>query len=682
MRGLLVLVVHLWNWNPWVPFEYASDALYTLSAAKAIAQHHLPWLNPNLGAPFGANWLDFPVFNSIDSLFLVVLTLVTGFPGLMVNSLWLTATVVTSATACWGFRRLGLRTEIAIAFGAVYALQPFTFVRGITHLNLLFYAVPLLATGAIELASGRFRGKEHRRYLWIGVLLQGFGYAYDAFFGCFTLLTAAVWAYLARKSRRELGFGVAAVAALAGAAFINLSPSLIYVAKRGANPGLQYKNIAESEVYALKLRQLFTPIPDNPYPPLHAVERRIREAHFLGETENATSRLGTVGSVGLLYLFGVALTACFGTTVSPVAGASAGLAVASMLLATTGGFGALFNVFISPDIRAYNRIVVFISFFALAGLGDWLTRVSRERISRLWAGVACVTLALFAAYDQAVVTRYLDYSGRGKAFNGDREYVARIETMIPAGGSVFELPFRDFPLDVPHLQMNVYEEAAPYIHSRGSRWSWGAMSEREGQWNEETAAIPVPRMLARLKQQGFAAVWLDRAGYRPEESPEAALTAALGAPFNSRDGQIGLFLMRNYAPPPDSAAEPDPFFVFYSTGFYPIETAGSERWRWCGRVGRIDFSNPSGHVRTMQFSMMLKTGHAEASPFQISVAGEVERLMVSSAGTNYAHRITIPPKGDVRMMIRAGCEPVETAPSDVRVGLYFRTVNPTVRELR
>ena len=677
-----MLVLRLWNWNPWVPFEYASDALYTLSAAKAIAQHHLPWLNPNLGAPFGANWLDFPVFNTIDSLFLAALTLITRFPALMVNTLWLTATVVTSATACWGFLRLGLRTEIAITFGAIYALQPFTFVRGIAHLNLVFYAVPLLATGAIELASGRFRGKEHSRYVWIGAFLQGFGYAYDAFFGCFTLLTAAVWTYLARKSRRELGFGLAAVAALAGAAFVNLSPSLIYVAERGANPGLQYKNIAESEVYALKLRQLFTPIPDNPYPPLRAVERRIREAHFLGETENATSRLGTVGSIGLLYLFGVALMACFGATVSPVAGASAGLATAAVLLATTGGFGALFNVFVSPDIRAYNRIIVFISFFALAGLGDWLTRVSREKIPRVWVALVCVALAFFAAYDQAVVTGYLDYSGRGKSFNGDREYVARVEAMIPQGGSVFELPFRDFPLDTPHLRMNVYEEAVPYIHSRGSRWSWGAMSEREGQWNMETAAMPVPRMLARLKQQGIAAVWLDRGGYREEESPEAALTAALGAPLNSPDGQIGLFLMRTYAAPPDTTAEPDPLFVFYSTGFYPPESAGGDHWRWCGKVGRIDFSNPSGRPRTVQFSMMLETGHAEAAPFEVSVAGKVERLMVSSTGAGYAHIMTIPAKGDVRMMIRAGCEPVETRPSDVRVGLYFRTVNPTLRELK
>jgi phosphoglycerol transferase len=483
--------------------------------------------------------------------------------------------------------------------------------------------------GAIELVPWRFRRKEHSRYVWVTALSQGFAYAYHAFFGCFTLLTAPVWAFLTQKSRRELGFGVAAVAALSGAAFLNLSPSLIYVSERGANPGLQYKNIAESEVHALKLRHLFTPIPDNAYPPLRALERRVREAHFLGETENSTSLLGTVGGIGLLYLFGVALMACFGATVSPVAGAAAGLAIASVLLATTGGFSALFNVFVSPDIRAYIRIIAFISFFALAGLGDWLTRISREKISRAWAGVACVALALFASYDQAAVTRYLNYSARGKSFSVDREYVARPEAMIPTGGSVFELPFRDFPLDVPYLRMNVYDEAAPYIHLRESRCSWGAMSEREGRWNKETAAMPMPRMLARLTQQGFA-----RSGLRRRWLPAAGVTGngvdgALGAPLNSPDAQIGVLLTGNYAPTPDTPAEPGPLFVYYSTGFYPFVSERRKRWRWCGKVGRIRFSNPSGHVHAVQFSMMLKTGHAEAAPFHVCVAGEVERVMVS-----------------------------------------------------
>ncbi len=678
----LVLVLHLWQWNPWVPFDYASDALYTLSVAKAIAQHHVPWLNPNLGAPYGANWLDFPAFTTIDSLFMLALTAITRYPGLLVNALWLAATVATAASACWSFIRLGLRETPAIALGAVYALQPFTFARGITHLNLVFYAVPLLCAAAIELASGRWIARARMpRYVWIGVVLQGFAYAYGAFFACFALLIATLGAFCARKTRHSALLGVGALAALTAATLINLSPSLVYVASHGANPGLAYKNAAESEVYALKLRQLFTPIPEHPFPPLRAIEKRIAEVHFQLETENVTSRLGTLASLGLLYLFAVALLACFGSRPAPpVTMASAGLAIACVLLATTGGFGALFNVLVFDDIRAYNRIVVFVSFFALVGLGEWLSgvwdRVAGVKVPRAWATAALAALALLAGYDQAAATQFRDHMGRGRRFAEDAAYVKRIEAAIPANAAVFELPFTDFPLDVGHPPMGPYDQARPYIHSHGTRWSWGAMSERKGQWNVETAKLAAPQMLARLKQAGFAGVWLDRAGYDAGQSPEAGLTAALGAPIDSEDGRIAFYALAGYTPPAGAGAEADPMFVFYSTGFYPFETGAGERWRWCGKTGRIDFENPSRASRTVRFSMMLKTGQAEAAPVDVTVDGARERLLVSSAGTAYERTMTIPAAARVRMTLRAHGEPSVTGPGDFRTGLYIQVVDP------
>jgi hypothetical protein len=45
------------------------------------------------------------------------------------------------------------------------------------------------------------------------------------------------------------------------------------------------------------------------------------------------------------------------------------LAIAGTLLATIGGFGALFAFFVSPDIRAYSRISAYLGFFADFVLG-------------------------------------------------------------------------------------------------------------------------------------------------------------------------------------------------------------------------------------------------------------------------------------------------------------------------
>ena len=709
--SLLFLVLKLWRMNPWVPLDYDSDALATLAVVKAIAQHHLPFLNPNLAAPFGANWLDFPINTTVDYIVLWALTLLSRQPGLLVNLFWLGATVFTAGTAAFALLRLNARPWIATCLGAVYALQPFAFYRGITHLNLVFYVVPLLAAGAVELASGRLaagsvppgsRIVRHLRlvpaYVWLACLLQGFSYVYNSFFGCFVWLVAAFAAFLVRRDRRELASGFAVVAALAAFTFVNLSPSLVHVARAGENPGLMYKNAAESEVYALKLRQLFTPIPNHPFPPLHWVERSIRIVHFPGDTENASSRLGTTASLGLLFLLGSALVLCLRTSAAQaptngVVGACAMLALACILLATQGGFGALFNTFVANDIRAYNRIVVFVVFFALAGLAQPLSRAWDRWTAAGRSPAAAVALLLcltvFAAYDQAGATRFLEYQDRTARYASNEALVHSIESTLGPNASVFQLPFTDFPLDFPHLQMNVYDQARPYIHSRTSGWSWGAMGERDGQWNKQTSALPAQAMVRRLCYAGFSGLWVDLGGYDPMQSPEKDLTALLGAPrLRSPDGRIAFYDLRPFqstlaADSPavrgsEIAAARTPLFVDYTGGFYPLEQSAAESWRWCGKQGDIRFRNGLDRPRSVTLTMMIRTADVQPHPFLATLDGRLNRFMASASGVVFHETFTVAPRAEVRLTLASEGSAVETAPSDFRTSLYFQVVDPKV----
>ncbi len=689
--------------NPWVPLDYDSDALATLAVVKAIAQHHLPFLNPNLAAPFGANWLDFPINTTVDYIVLWALTLLSRQPGLLVNVFWLGATVFTAGTAAFAFLRLNARPWIATSLGAVYALQPFAFYRGITHLNLVFYAVPLLAAGAVELASGRVTANPRflrsiPAYVWIACLLQGFSYVYNSFFGCFVWIVAALAAFLVRRNSRELAAGLAVVAALASFTFINLSPSLVHVARTGENPGLMYKNAAESEVYALKLRQLFTPIPNHPFPPLRWVERTIRAVHFPGDTENVTSRLGTTASLGLLFLLASALVLCLrvpSTTAPPanaITGASAMLALACLLLATQGGFGALFNTFVVPDVRAYNRIVVFVVFFSLAGLAQPLSRAwdrwtaSRRPPAAAIALLLCLTV--FAAYDQADTTRFLEYQDRAVRYAADESFVRSIEASLGPNALVFELPFTDFPLDFPHLQMNVYDQARPYIHAGTSAWSWGAMGEREGQWNKQTSALPAQPMVRRLCYAGFTGLWVDLGGYDPAQSPEKDLTALLGTPLRSPSGRVAFYDLRPFqttlaADSPavrasELAAARYPLFVDYTGGFYPIEQTAAESWRWCGKHGDIRFRNTLDRPRSVTLTMMIRTADVQPHPFLATLDGRLNRFTASASGVVFHETFTVAPRAEVRLTLASEGSEVETAPSDFRTSLYFQIVNPKV----
>src|SRR5262249_36307121 len=133
---------------------------------------------------------------------------------------------------------------------------------------------------------------------------------------------------------------------------------------------------AESEIYGLKIRHLISPTGDTWVAPLQAWLERERAARFANDNENVTARLGLVGAVSFLGL----LAALILPSAMPPADRTRRLraggirGVAAVLLATIGGIGGLFSLFVTADVRSYNRISPFIAFFSVAGLALWLDR--------------------------------------------------------------------------------------------------------------------------------------------------------------------------------------------------------------------------------------------------------------------------------------------------------------------
>ena len=169
---------------------------------------------------------------------------------------------------------------------------------------------------------------------------------------------------------------------------LNLAPSLWVITRGVAAPGRE-KVPAEAEVYGLKIRQLVSPVFEHSFPPFRAWTRREAVARYPLDTENMISRLGLVGSLGFLALVGVVVVAVPG---APAPLLSAGrLVVAGLLLATIGGFGgSLFNLFVSPDIRAYNRIAPFIALFAMVAVAAGIDALgSGGGLSGDWRPFSC-----------------------------------------------------------------------------------------------------------------------------------------------------------------------------------------------------------------------------------------------------------------------------------------------------
>ncbi len=520
-----VVVLYAWlvlggiQWNLREPFVFVGDALFYLAQSKSTIDHGWWWFNPSIGAPIGLHAVAFAQNTNVDQAIVWILGLVTRDAMLAVNVAWLSMLGLSAVTATWGLRRLGVSRLSAGAAGVLFALTPFAFYRNIEHFNLVTYLLPFPATAALLLASSDREHPWRARDMAVpaaGCVILGFNYIYFAFFGAFVLVVGALVGAARTRSIAPLRWGALCLGAVVLATTVNLIPNELVWQQEGGKPYGATHTPFESEVYGLKIRHLVGPTEGHWFPPFRRWFALESEAGFPYENENKAARLGVVATAGFVGLIA--------TLIFPVAGgrdddrrrvqAAAVLTVAALLLGTVGGFGALFSLLISPEIRAYNRISPFIAFFALAGVAFWIDRFTRARPDRLRAGLWLVLLVVGMADQGSALGKVA--AGRpaaGQEFREVAAFMRGVEAQLPDQAMVYQLPVRPYPADSGIERMRGYDHLRPYLTTHRLRWSYPILNRAQFIWQravEGVEEVDLPRFLAR---EGFSAILINRTGY-------------------------------------------------------------------------------------------------------------------------------------------------------------------------
>lgn len=693
---VIVLRFRLWHFDLTVPLAYRNDALYFLVAVKALGENAWNYFIPRLGAPFGLEGLDFPINCTLDFAMMKLGMILFGAPGLVVNLYWILSVSLAAAFAALFFRFLRVRPIPSITFGVLFGIIPFVFFRSVAHLNLVTYLVPASAYVAVGLARGdllrawltrKGSGLERSslRPLFLSLVIclaAGFTYIYWAFFTCVVVSLGAVIGFVRSRNRAGLALAGILVATVALAATLNMAASLRYWHSAGRNSELAFKRPSEADIYGLRIRQMLTPVESNGLPFLQRLREKIVAGGFPEDArdanESVSSALGTVGSLGFLLLLAVAVASC----VSPAKPyfdenprILAGLTLCLILLGHTGGFGGLFNIFVTSEFRCYNRVSPFISLFCFAILA-----LSYDRFfgARHWLTQAATSIFLigFAALDQ-IPLRFLQIHRLIETeFYQDKETFSSIESRLPSGAAVFQLPFTPFPLDSGIHQLSYYANAKPYLQTRTLRWSWGEMMGRHGNWNRHTASLPAEKMLERVAYAGFSAVVINRGGY-PDRKLEDEIAGLTGVPlFASADGRWAFYDLQSYAAKLRATMSGEawqmreqkarfPIGLDWKGAFSILETSGDKRWRWCGRYGELQIRNPSPGARTIEIRGEAQQPNSGSTPLVISAAGEERRLMLGEGPTPFSLGLSLPPHSTTTVHFRFD-GPLLRAPNDPR----------------
>jgi phosphoglycerol transferase len=558
---VLTVVLQLWRADLTVPFAYTGDALWCQSWIKGIEENGWYLTNPRLGAPGSMQLYDFPQADNAHFLLLKLLMTATHDVALTFNLYYLLGFPLITVSGLFVMRRFGVSRLAGLTVSLLFTFLPYHFLRGQHHLFLAsYFVVPLSVMVILWVYLDRLRWPWSRKTadapwargrFWASLavmLLTASAGVYYAFFACYLLLVAGLASVFDRRQGRGLIVASTLVAVTTAGVAVNLAPTLIYQHEHGVNGESAARLPDEAEVYGLKIGHLLLTINQHVVGRLNPSRQRYDLMPLsVGEKQGAT--LGAVGSAGFLFLIALLLCRTRARQGEIVPGLAA-LNIAAVLLSTIGGFGSLFALFVSPSIRCYNRISIFIALFALmavAILADRALAWWRDRGGRLGQfQLALAGLAIFGLIDEIGRGHTPDYAAIKAQFDSDREFAQRIEDQLPPESMVYQFPYFPFPESPPLNQLGDYELLRPYLHSRALRFSYGAMRGRAtDHWQSELAGAPLREQVAQLIERGFRGIAIDRAGYADHAAEvERELGELLNrAPQTSGDQRLAFFAL-------------------------------------------------------------------------------------------------------------------------------------------
>jgi hypothetical protein len=560
---------------------------------KSVADTGWYLENPWLGAPLSMKLYDFPINETGLFLGIKLLLVVGGDVFLAANVYYLLTFLTAAIASLFVLRSLGVGGQVAVAASLLFAFLPYHFWRAPFHPHYsTYHAIPLVAMVAIWLCAneplffrrdqfGRLRGVWSRRRTLpaaVACVLTSIAGPYYAFFGTFLIFSGGLIGVL-RKPQRDRVLDALAAGGLVAALFAaQLVPNAVHTVVDTPNATPMKRTILGYNKYALRVINLLKETPGHR---LHWLDPGLPEqtsdasqtavwTHSELNEADLDPALGILGSLGVIVLLAVGLAApCALTRAVPALGDLGRLNLAALLLGLLGGFGELFAANVSVMIRCYNRISIFIAFFALAALALLASRLtsvvrfregeppgeplptaapsaSEARPRRTRWGFLFVLWAITALgiLDQIPPIWKPDHTRDAAAFRSDHEFVAQIERELAPGSMVFQFPLVTFPEFGPRYKMYDYSHFRGYLHSSKIRWSYGAVRGREDQDLQSVVSGFRPTDLVdALVEAGFSGVYIDRNGYEDggQELIQAMRPQIPREPITSRDGSLVFF---------------------------------------------------------------------------------------------------------------------------------------------
>ncbi|MDL2324196.1 hypothetical protein LJC61_03470 [Ruminococcaceae bacterium OttesenSCG-928-A16] len=635
------------------------------------------WYGPNamLGAPLGTNLYDFPSYgDTFFYLCLKGLLLVFGNIGAAFNVAYYGVVILSALSMYFVLRNLTVRPWVAVLGGIIYTFAPYRFLHGTSHFFLicyfflplvtLFYLWLLQDDSFLRIQKGFFR---YRRNIFGIAILMLFAISgiYYAYFGCFFFIVTLLVLFLRAPNKWQatktlVGKAVVFFSCIAMPLLLAYLPTFFYLANNGANALAPNRSVAEASIYGLRLASLFIPPQGYNIPFFTKLGSQYQTITLAEQTEY----LGLFAMVGFVLLLAFLLVTQKPKWIQQekdwaVVKFLSQLNIVAILLGVVTGFGTMVSWLITPQIRAYTRISIFIAGFSIIALCVCINAALPSVTNKGRAAKGVLAVVLCALFGLSVAEP-LTYQGIGQQeaahYSADRDFIQTVEANVAPGSMVLQFPYVNFPENPPVYEMKDYELFRGYLHSSTLRWSYGAYKGRPSAVALETLqAKPTQQMLQQAAASGFTVLYIDKRGYEPAHFEQfifeiEQITGA--APLISWDETLYVYNIKEYAETTRAALGQKKCEDIYNTlfGVVPV-AAGTSNPRitdasslLCNAEGNINFYNSTNSPITIQYSFHIHNNSTHASAITFTEPeGQAQTHNLSSTPGTVSGTLTLAP---------------------------------------
>jgi phosphoglycerol transferase len=520
---VLALLLKPWAWPLTTPYIYHQDALFSLYQIRNLQDTGLPWQSLQTGLTTPISLLDFPNADGLNWLLLWGLASLTSSTFLIANVFWWLTFSLSAVSAYWVWRQWSVPRGLSLVGSMLFAFLPYHLVRATEHLLLSNYAVlPLV----VWLLVGWLKGQQPitksalATTALIGLLASGSGlyYAWFSLALCGAVIVVLVGKTLTVSFKEWQNlilpclFGAVVVCGVT----LQLIPNLRYQQQMGANTQVGQRGSWEADNNSLKFWRFFLPLSDYGVP---ALEQALTHPTTTTETKQY---IGIVAALGVLLGIAVA-TGVWRPSTDPMntAWPIAQLLLMTILIGHDSGLGTLGAYAISPQIRAYGRLLPVVGFLALSLsllAAQELFKQNHSKVKRRALLLAGVSVFFISLFDQ--VAWFAPSHSERVTFEQNQVFFGNFEATNPEA-RVFVLPYKPFPESPPIHEVGDYELLLGPLHTNHIYWSYPVMKGRDDDLlYQKLAALPLSEFIPQIKKLHYTHLYINWKGYCEEQRVE------------------------------------------------------------------------------------------------------------------------------------------------------------------